>query len=72
WLVEVSLARLATELLQQRRPRHAPEASGGFIPTVTTRDGVTSAVAAPHYDGGPSNFVAPAVEWGSSEAKWLS
>ncbi|MGV8857306.1 CoA transferase [Rhodoglobus sp.] len=72
WLVEVSLARLATELLQQRRPRHAPEASGDFVPTVTTRDGVTSAVAAAHYDGGPSNFLAPAVAWGSSEAKWLS
>ncbi|GAA1208625.1 CoA transferase [Rhodoglobus aureus] len=72
WLVEVSLARLATELLQQRRPRHAPAASGGFVPTVTTRDRVTSAVAAPHYAGGPSNFPTPAVEWGSSEAKWLT
>ncbi|EPR76145.1 CAIB/BAIF family protein [Leifsonia rubra CMS 76R] len=72
WLVEVSLARLATELLQQRRPRHAPAASAAFVPTVTTRDGVTSAVAAPHYDGGPSGFSATAVEWGSSEAKWLS
>jgi hypothetical protein len=72
WLVEVSLARLATELLQQRRPRHAPAASAGFTPTVATRDGVTSAVSAAHYDGGPTGFLAPAVGWGSSEAKWLS
>src|SRR5664279_2335222 len=72
WLVEVSLARLAPELLQQRRPRHAPAASGAFVPTVTTRDGVTSAVAAPHYDGGPGSFSSAPVEWGSSEPKWLS
>lgn len=72
WLVEVSLARLATELLQERRPRHAPAASAGFAPTVMTRNGVTSAVAAAHYDGGPSNFLAPAVEWGSSKPEWLS
>lgn len=71
WLVEVSLARLAMELLQQRRPRHGPTWSGGFVPTVMTRDGVTSAVAAPHYDGGPSNFLAPAVPWGSSTPEWL-
>jgi len=72
WLAEVSLARLATELLKQRRPRHAPTAAGGFTPTVATRNGVTSAVAAPHYDGGPSGFRQAAVEWGSSEPRWLA
>lgn len=72
WLVEVSLARLASELLQQRRPRHAPTASAGFTPTVTTQEGVTSAVPAPAYDGSPGRFSAPAVEWGSSDAAWLS
>ena len=72
WLVEVSLARLAVELLQERRPRHAPTASEGFTPTVATRNGVTSAVAAATYDGGPSGFSAPAVEWGSSKPEWLS
>lgn len=72
WLVEISLARLAAELLQERRPRHAPAASAGFAPTVVTRNGVTSAVAAPNYDGGPSGFSTPAVEWGSSKPEWLS
>ncbi|MEL0626710.1 CoA transferase [Salinibacterium amurskyense] len=70
WLVEVSLARLATELLQQRRPRHAPTASANFTPTVTTHDGITSAVPAPAYAGSPGRFGAPAVEWGSSPAEW--
>jgi len=51
WLVEVSLARLATELLQQRRPPQAPAASVEFVPTVSTKNGVTSAVAAAHYAG---------------------
>jgi crotonobetainyl-CoA:carnitine CoA-transferase CaiB-like acyl-CoA transferase len=72
WMVEVSLARLAAELLQQRQPRHAPAASAGFTPTVTTRDDVTYATAAPHYDGGPNGFNAAPVEWGSSDSKWLS
>jgi hypothetical protein len=72
WLVEVSLARLATELLQERRPRHAPAASTGFVPTVVTRDGLTVAMSAPHYDGGPSSFTTAPVEWGSSDPKWLS
>ncbi|EAR25376.1 hypothetical protein A20C1_03896 [marine actinobacterium PHSC20C1] len=72
WLVEVSLARLAAELLHERRPRHAPTASGGFVPTVATRDGVTTAMAAPHYDGGPGSFSAAPVEWGSSDPEWLS
>ncbi|QYH36017.1 CoA transferase [Salinibacterium sp. M195] len=72
WLVELSLARLATELLQQRRPRHAPEASTSFTPTVATKDGITSAVAATSYDGGPGSFHSAAVEWGSSKPEWLS
>ncbi|MBH0009187.1 CoA transferase [Salinibacterium sp. SWN1162] len=72
WLVEVSLARVATELLQQRRPRHAPRAAAGFTPTVATNDGVTSAVPAPAYAGSPGRFSAPAVAWGSSDAAWRS
>ena len=72
WLVEVSLARLAMELLQQRRPRHAPTASAGFTPTVVTSAGVTSALPAPAYAGSPGRFSAPAVEWGSSEPEWIS
>lgn len=68
WLVETSLARVATELLAaertERRKHPAWEA------TVVTHGDVTSTAAAAHYDGGPDDWITPAVEYGSSEPTW--
>lgn len=69
WLVETSLARIAAELLAQ--PRHPRQEVGPWQPTVIVRGNVTSAAAAPHFDGGPDDWAAPAVPWGSSPAAWL-
>jgi crotonobetainyl-CoA:carnitine CoA-transferase CaiB-like acyl-CoA transferase len=75
WLVETSLARVAQELLDAPRPGgHA--AVPPWLPTVVTRalaDGtsVTSTAAAPAYYGGPDDWAAPAVLWGSSQPEWL-
>lgn len=72
WLVETSLARVAQELLDApRAPRPEPI---DFVPTVITRDTaagrLTSTLAAPHYLGGPDDWDAPPVPWGSSEPSW--
>jgi crotonobetainyl-CoA:carnitine CoA-transferase CaiB-like acyl-CoA transferase len=68
WLVETSLARVAQELLDApRSPRVDPEP---WEPTVATHGDLTTALPAPHYDGGPDDWVAPAVPWGSSEPRW--
>jgi hypothetical protein len=70
WLVEVSLAWLVAELLQQRRPRDSPTAIVDFVSKIATRDGLTSVVAPAHDDGGPDGFPTPAVVRGLSEAIW--
>ena len=69
WLVETSLARVAAELLDQ--PRAARHEVSSWQPTVVVRGSVTSAAAAPHYDGGPDDWTEPAVPWGSSPPSWL-
>ncbi|TAL41949.1 MAG: CoA transferase [Salinibacterium sp.] len=69
WLVETSLARIAQELLGSVQPPHEP--FDAWEPTVVTRGEVTTAASAPHYDGGPTEWMTPAVPWGSSEPQWL-
>lgn len=70
WLVGTSLVRVAHALLAGPRGGHvAPPA---WEPTVVTHGDVTSAAAAPHYDGGPSDWATPAVPWGSSPPEWLA
>lgn len=68
WLVEISLARVAHELLDA--PRTPREAHPAWQPAVVERGDVTSAHAAPHYDGGPGDWSLGAVRWGTSEAAW--
>jgi len=68
WLVETSLARVAQELLDA--PRAAPGESATWEPTVVTEESLTTALPAPHYDGGRGEWRSPAVPWGSSEASW--
>lgn len=70
WLVGTSLARVAHALLAGTRGGHA--AAPAWEPTVVTHGAVTSAAAAPHYDGGPTDWATPAVPWGSSPAQWLA
>ena len=69
WLVETSLARIAGQLLAEPRGErtHWP----AWEPTVVSRGAVTSAVPAPHYDGGPEDWASPAVAWGTSAPAWL-
>jgi crotonobetainyl-CoA:carnitine CoA-transferase CaiB-like acyl-CoA transferase len=69
WLVETSLARVALELLDA--PRGPRQRHPEWEPTVVTRGRVTSAAAAPNYEGGPEDWSAGAVEWGSSQPEWL-
>jgi crotonobetainyl-CoA:carnitine CoA-transferase CaiB-like acyl-CoA transferase len=69
WLIETSLARIAAELLDAPRGAHAEHPA--WLPAVITRGELTTAAAAPHYDGGPTNWSAPAVPWGTSRAGWL-
>lgn len=69
WLVETSLARVAAELLDA--PREARAEHPAWLPTVITHGELTTAAAAAHYDGGPEDWDAPAVAWGTSRAGWL-
>ncbi len=68
WLVETSLARVAAELLGM--PREPRRAVLDWKPTVVTRGAVTSAAAAPHFEGAPDYWATPAVPWGSSQPSW--
>lgn len=68
WRVEVSLARLAQELLAQPRREGSPVGPTDFVPTtVHHADLQIAAPALPGFDDWP----APAVALGSSEARWL-
>ena len=69
WLVETSLARVAAELLDA--PREARAEHPAWLPTVITHGDLTTAAAAAHFDGGPEDWDAPAVPWGTSRAGWL-
>ncbi|MBX3099983.1 MAG: CoA transferase [Salinibacterium sp.] len=68
WLVETSLARVAQELLDA--PRSPWIGHPSWEPTVGTHDELTTALPAPHYDGGPGEWPSPVVAWGSSEPRW--
>lgn len=70
WLVDTSLARVAAELLSLERPRVRRAKPQPWEPTVLVRANVTSAAAAPHYDGGPDDWATPAVPWGTSGPAW--
>lgn len=70
WLVDVSLARVAAELLALERPRIRRAKLQQWAPTTVTRANVTSAAAAPHYAGGPDDWVSAAVPWGTSGPAW--
>ncbi|CAN5350240.1 CoA transferase [soil metagenome] len=70
WLVDTSLARVAAELLSLERPRQRRAAPQPWRPTTIVRATVTSAAAAPHYDGGPDDWATPAVPWGTSGPAW--
>ncbi len=69
WLLETSLARVAHELLAA--PRGA-RSEHPFTPTVVTHGDLTTAAAAPHFDGSPTDWATPAVPWGSSPPEWQS
>jgi len=68
WLVETSLARVAHELLDA--PRTPTGGAAPWQPTVATHDGLTTALPAAAYDGGPTQWPSPPVPWGTSEARW--
>jgi crotonobetainyl-CoA:carnitine CoA-transferase CaiB-like acyl-CoA transferase len=71
WLVETTLAAVARQLLAlPREPRHPEHLAAQWQPTVVTRGGVTTAAAAPHYDGGPDDWASGPVPWGSSKPEW--
>lgn len=70
WLADVSLARVAAELLALERPRVRRAKLPTWVPTTVTRASVTSAAAAPHYAGGPDDWASPAVPWGTSGPAW--
>jgi crotonobetainyl-CoA:carnitine CoA-transferase CaiB-like acyl-CoA transferase len=76
WLVETSLARIAQELLDAPRERghaaHPPWPATVLTRTLPDGTKVTSAASAPHYYGGPEDWTAGPVVWGSSEPKWLA
>ncbi len=69
WLVETSLARVAVELLDAPRTERAEHTA--WLPTVITRGELRTAAAATHYDGGPDDWDAPSVSWGTSRPEWL-
>ncbi len=70
WVVETSLARVAQDLLARQRRGKRPHAD--WTPTVSTRGDVTTAAAAPHYQGAAADWAAGPVAWGSSQPEWVS
>ncbi|MDP3208832.1 MAG: CoA transferase, partial [Rhodoglobus sp.] len=70
WSIELSLARLAQELLAAPRvvsPRH-PD----FDPAVVDFPDLTVAAPAMGFTGGPSGWPTGPVAWGSSQPEWSS
>ncbi|MGX5680269.1 CoA transferase [Schumannella luteola] len=68
WLAEVSLARVAAELLgapRDRRHRHA-----AFTPTVVEAGDLVLAAPAPSFAGSPRDWSGPPVALGSSAPEW--
>lgn len=70
WLAEVSLARIAAELLGADREQDGGHPS--FTPTTVTHGTLTTAAPAPHYGGAPDDWAHPPVPWGSSAPEWLA
>ncbi len=68
WLAEVSLARVAHELLGSPRIRAARNSS--WEPTVVEHGDLILAAPAAHFDGSPDDWSAPPVPWGSSAPEW--
>lgn len=68
WHAQVSLARVAHELLAAPRIHRARHAS--FTPAVIEHGDLVTAAAAPHYDGAPTDWSSPPVPWGSSAPEW--
>ncbi len=72
WLAEVSLARVAHELLHL--PANPSQRSGGTIadwtPTVVTHGDVVVAAPAAQYEGSPTDWRTPPVAWGTSAPEW--
>jgi hypothetical protein len=69
WLLESSLAGIAAGLLQDTRPLLPPAEAGP--PTVAVSpDGITSALPALAYHGGPEDWPFPARPWGADPPGW--
>ncbi len=70
WAIDVSLARVAQELLAA--PGRGALQHPAFEPSMVTYGDVTVAAAAAGYEGGPDGWVEGPVVWGSTTPQWLS
>jgi crotonobetainyl-CoA:carnitine CoA-transferase CaiB-like acyl-CoA transferase len=69
WLLESSLAGVAAGLLQDSRPL-LPPAEARPATVAVSPDGITTALPAVAYDGGPEDWPFPARPWGTDPPGW--
>ncbi len=71
WLVEVSLARIAQELLSLTQSEETGQPGPPQTATVDTPSGLlTYALPALSFTDGPTDWTAPSLPWGADHAAW--